>query len=159
MQTAERITVKDAANILHISQSFIRTQLQKGNFDFGQAIKSNRGFKYILYKDKVLRYAGILQSSNPASNLEIERLEIAPNYIAYEVRSNVLRWKLDRLPECDMCGESFRTLHLVATEDKCYCDECFNRYRDRIKHFSAIDPEYVEEKRKFYETKLKKTLL
>lgn len=157
MQTAERITVKEAAQILAISQSFIRLQLQKGNFDFGQAIKSNKGFKYILYKDKVLRYAGILKSSNPASNLEIERLEIAPNYIAYEVKSNVLRWKLDRLPECDMCGEQFRTLHLVATEDKCYCEDCFKRYRDRIKHFSGLDPEYVEEKRKYYETKLKRS--
>ena len=156
MQTAERITVKEAAEILGISQSFIRIQLQKGNFNFGQAIKSNKGYKYILFKDKVLSYGGILKSSNPASNLEIEKLEIAPNYISYEVRSNVLRWKLDRNPDCDMCGEQFRTLHLVATEDKCYCDDCFNRYRERIKHFSAIDPEYVEEKRKYYEHKLKK---
>lgn len=156
MQTAERITVKEASNILAISQSFLRLQLQKGNFDFGQAIKTNKGHKYILYKDKVLRYAGILKSSNPASSLDIERLEIAPNYISYEVRSNVLKWKLDRLPECDMCGETYKTLHLVATEDKCYCDNCFNRYRDRIKHFSALYPEYVEEKRKYYEQKLKK---
>lgn len=157
MQTAERITVKEASNILSISQSFLRMQLQKGNFDFGQAIKNKQGYKYILYKDKVLKYAGILKSANPASSLDIERLEIAPNYIAYDVKSNVVRQKLDKVPECDRCGEMQPILHLVATEDKCYCDRCFNDYKDKIKHFSDIYPDYIKEKRKYYEQKLKRS--
>lgn len=56
--TLERISVTEAAKILHISPDFIRAKLQTGELPIGLAVRNRNdsGWRYIIYKESVERF-------------------------------------------------------------------------------------------------------
>lgn len=58
----ERLTVKQVATMLGMTEGTIRVGLQKGVFPFGAAFKTDPGKKhyhYVFYPAKVREYAGV----------------------------------------------------------------------------------------------------
>ena len=58
MEPLERLTVTQAARILHMSPDFIRAKLQTGELPIGLAVRnrSDSGWRYIVYKESVERF-------------------------------------------------------------------------------------------------------
>lgn len=52
----DRITVKEAAESLGVSQQFIRIGLQKGRLPIGTAVKMSSRWTYFISKTKLLHY-------------------------------------------------------------------------------------------------------
>lgn len=59
MEPLERLTVTQAARILHMSPDFIRDRLQKGELPIGIAVRNRQGtgWRYYIYKESVKRFA------------------------------------------------------------------------------------------------------
>jgi len=51
-----RITVKQASEMMKVSQAFIRIALQQGRLDIGTAVKMSSRWCYYITEEKVLRY-------------------------------------------------------------------------------------------------------
>ena len=49
----ERMTVKEAAETLGITQQLLRVSMQRGTIDVGFVAGSNRNRTYVIYRDKV----------------------------------------------------------------------------------------------------------
>ena len=59
---AEKMTVREAAELLGMTECTVRIGLQKGVFPFGIAFKTDPNHKhyhYVLYPGKVREYAGV----------------------------------------------------------------------------------------------------
>lgn len=54
----ERITVADAAEILHVSQQFIRVGLQQRVLPIGTAVKMRKEWSYHISEQLLTQYAG-----------------------------------------------------------------------------------------------------
>ena len=54
----ENVSIKEAAEILNVSQQFLRIALQQNKFEFGVAVKINDSSKYTYYisRKKLLEY-------------------------------------------------------------------------------------------------------
>lgn len=49
---------KEICKALHISMDTLRMGLEQGRFPFGTAVKTDKGYSYILYPKKVGEYVG-----------------------------------------------------------------------------------------------------
>lgn len=55
----QRITIKQAAELLGVSQQFLRIGLQQGKFSFGVAVKTSPSrYTYYVNADRLLAYLG-----------------------------------------------------------------------------------------------------
>jgi len=54
-----RLTVKEAAEIMGVSQQFVRVGLQRGLLPFGTAIKLSSVYTYYISPQKFYEYVGI----------------------------------------------------------------------------------------------------
>ena len=52
----KRITIKEAAKLMGVSQQFIRIGLQHGIFPFGVAVKMSSRYTYYINEEKLLAY-------------------------------------------------------------------------------------------------------
>jgi len=59
MEPQEQITVKETAEIMGRNPDFVRCGLQQKVFPFGFAVKMEKEWSYIIYKDKVCDYFNI----------------------------------------------------------------------------------------------------
>lgn len=55
MEPIEKITVKEAAEIMGVTPRFIQAGLQQGKFPFGEAVKFDR-WSYWISKEKFYKY-------------------------------------------------------------------------------------------------------
>ena len=53
-----RLTVKQAAALMGVSEQFIRLGLQQGKFPFGTAVKTSSRWSYYINSTQLLRYIG-----------------------------------------------------------------------------------------------------
>lgn len=58
MRTKNRLTVKEAASLMGVSEQFLRIGLQQGRFPFGTAVKTSTRWTYYLNTTHFLRYIG-----------------------------------------------------------------------------------------------------
>ena len=54
-----RLTVKQAAALMGVSEQFLRLGLQQGKFQFGTAVKTSSRWTYYISSSKFLEYIGI----------------------------------------------------------------------------------------------------
>lgn len=54
-----RLTTKEAAELMNVSQQFIRIGLQRGILPFGYAVKSSSKWTYYISPAKFTEYTGI----------------------------------------------------------------------------------------------------
>lgn len=59
MSTNNRITIKEAAELLGVSEQLLRMGLRNGNFPFGTAIKTSSRYTYYISTTKLLDYIGL----------------------------------------------------------------------------------------------------
>jgi hypothetical protein len=55
----ENVSIKEAAEMLNVSQQFLRVALQQNKFDFGTAIKMNDSsskYTYYISRQQLLKY-------------------------------------------------------------------------------------------------------
>ena len=54
----ENVSIKEAAQLLNVSQQFLRIALQQNKFDFGVAVKINDSSKFTYYisRQQLLKY-------------------------------------------------------------------------------------------------------
>lgn len=57
-----RVTVKQAAELLGVSEQFIRIGLQQGKLPIGKAVKSSNRCTYLIYKQRIERITDGKQS-------------------------------------------------------------------------------------------------
>lgn len=55
----KKITIKEASELMHKSQQFIRVGLQTGRLPFGSAVKVSKRWNYIIYPKKFYEFIGI----------------------------------------------------------------------------------------------------
>lgn len=55
----KKITIKEAANLMHKSPQFIRVGLQTGKLPFGSAVKVSKRWNYIIYPDLFYKFIGV----------------------------------------------------------------------------------------------------
>lgn len=55
----KKITIMEAAKLMHKSPQFIRVGLQTGKLPFGSAVKVSKRWNYIIYPDLFYKYIGI----------------------------------------------------------------------------------------------------
>lgn len=56
--TPNRLTVKEAANLMGVSEQFLRIGLQQSKFPFGTAVKTSSRWTYYINTTQFLRYIG-----------------------------------------------------------------------------------------------------
>jgi hypothetical protein len=55
-----KITIAEAAELMYVSQQFVRVGLQQGVFPFGYAVKISSGrYTYFISRQKFAEYTGI----------------------------------------------------------------------------------------------------
>lgn len=54
-----RMSVKQTAQLMNVSEQFIRIGLQKGIFPFGYAVKMSKIWTYYISPEKFTEYTGI----------------------------------------------------------------------------------------------------
>lgn len=59
MKNQNRITVKEAAALLGVSEQFLRIGLQQGKFPFGTAVKMSSRWSYFISSAQFLQYIGL----------------------------------------------------------------------------------------------------
>lgn len=64
-----KLTVAEAANLMGVSQQFIRIGLQRGLLPFGTAVQiSRKRYTYFISKQKLNEYLGVLQIGEKCQN-------------------------------------------------------------------------------------------
>lgn len=58
MKNTNRLTVKQAAALMGVSEQFLRMGLQQGKFQFGTAVKTSSRWTYYINTTLFLRYIG-----------------------------------------------------------------------------------------------------
>lgn len=53
-----RLSVKEAAQLMGVSEQFLRIGLQQGKFPFGTAVRTSSKFSYYINTAQFLRYIG-----------------------------------------------------------------------------------------------------
>lgn len=53
-----RLSVKEAAHLMGVSEQFLRIGLQQGKFPFGTAVKTSSKWSYYINTTQFLRYIG-----------------------------------------------------------------------------------------------------
>lgn len=53
-----RLSVKEAAHLMGVSEQFLRIGLQQGKFPFGTAVKTSSKWSYYIGTTQFLRYIG-----------------------------------------------------------------------------------------------------
>lgn len=64
----ERITVKDAARMMGVSEQFIRIGMQRGNLPIGQAVKMSSVWTYYISPKLFEQFVGIKNESPAATS-------------------------------------------------------------------------------------------
>ena len=56
---SERITVKEAAKVLGMTEDYVRYQMRKGTLPIGTAVKGKgKGYRYLIFKRKLDEFIG-----------------------------------------------------------------------------------------------------
>lgn len=58
MRNKNRMSVKEAAALMGVSEQFLRLGLQQGKFQFGTAVKTSSRWTYYINTTLFLRYIG-----------------------------------------------------------------------------------------------------
>ena len=57
--SSERITVKEAAKVLGMTEDYVRYQMRKGTLPIGTAIKGKgKAYRYLIFKRKLDEFIG-----------------------------------------------------------------------------------------------------
>lgn len=64
----KKITIKEAAKLIHKSPQFIRVGLQTGRLPFGTAVKVKERWNYLIYPELFYQYLGIKDVQDGGSN-------------------------------------------------------------------------------------------
>lgn len=56
MERLKTIDVKEASELLEVSEQGLRLGLQQGVFPFGVAVKHTRNYEYYIYKTRLEKY-------------------------------------------------------------------------------------------------------
>lgn len=59
MKNQNRITVKEAAALMGVSEQFLRIGLRHGKFPFGTAVKMSSRWSYYINTAQLLQYIGL----------------------------------------------------------------------------------------------------
>lgn len=128
MEPVEVMSVAEAARILHKRPEYLYKGLREGRFNFGVAVKVGSRWNYNIVKEKFLEYAGIKEEEDILDNLgEVSRLQ-TPKFVAYKLSKEVLKAKIGRKCQCDLCDKDVHEIWLVANNGDIYCDDCLRIY-------------------------------
>ena len=57
--SSERITVKEAAKVLGMTEDYVRYQMRKGTLPIGTAVKGKgKGYRYLIFRRKLDDFIG-----------------------------------------------------------------------------------------------------
>lgn len=59
MKMMNRLSIQQTANLMNVSEQFIRIGLQKGVFPFGYAVKMSGKWTYFISRQKFTEHTGI----------------------------------------------------------------------------------------------------
>ena len=58
IKTHLNVSIAEAANLLGVSQQFLRCGLRQGRFPFGTAVKMSSVYTYYINREQLMKYIG-----------------------------------------------------------------------------------------------------